>query len=211
MTEHQDIEQSAAVVLIDDDEDFANGMQVLCASEDIVAEVFLSAQSFLEADRFGQPLCVVLDYQMPEIDGVELHRRIAEVAPYASVIMLTGFGDVPLAVQSMKHGALDFLEKPIDTDEVLAAIRKGMAQTTAAYQDHLAGLSAAERLGRLTERERQIFDLIARGQPNKLIAVELDVSIKTVEKHRSQLMRRLGIFGMAEVLKLARAADTGSS
>jgi two-component system response regulator FixJ len=146
--------------------------------------------------------CLLLDLRMPDMDGLELQARLLAGGVRLPVIVVTGHGDVPTAVQAMKAGAFDFIEKPIYEQRLLAAIDAAFQKRAFTAPDHEA-MQAAQRMATLSPRERQVLEGIVAGKPNKVIAHELDISVRTVEVHRTRLLVRLGTHSMADAIRTA--------
>lgn len=187
--------------VIDDDRDMRVSLRMLLQEDAIEARPFLSAQDFLDSLDELRPGPILLDVRMPVMDGIELLQALAERAVRWPVIMMTGHAEVPLAVKAMKLGALDFLEKPFPHSELSALMARAFDLVDAQAQDGSLA-EARERLERLTPRERQILDAVARGLSNKEIGLELDISHRTVEMHRGRMMRRLGARRLSDVIAL---------
>jgi two-component system, LuxR family, response regulator FixJ len=151
----------------------------------------------------------VLDIRIPAIDGREVQRQLAERGIGIPIIMLTGHGDVSLAVRAIKAGAIEFLEKPFDRTSLLTAIDQAFAHARHSKRSKIDAADAATRLRVLTARERDVLDGMVQGQPNKLIAYELSIAIRTVEVHRANLMTKLGCRSLSDVLRIAFATGVG--
>jgi two-component system response regulator FixJ len=164
-----------------------------------------TAQAVLDDAATLSSGCILLDLQMPGMDGIELLGRLGELGVDLPVIVVTGHGDVPTAVRAMKAGAVDFIEKPIDEDLLLGTINAVLAENKPSARDHEAA-RAVEQMGRLSPRERQVLDAIAVGRPNKLIAYDLGLSVRTVEVHRAHMLDRLGVRNIAEAIRIALMA-----
>lgn len=174
-----------------------------------MVETYASGTTFLKAVSRATTGCVLLDVRMPEIDGLEVQRRLAEVGIALPVIMLTGHGDVALAVRAIKAGALEFLEKPFERTSLLTAIDGALAQSGRNDRAQLAEADAVIRLAALTSRERDVLDGMVLGRPNKLIAYDLGIATRTVEVHRANLMEKLSARSLSDVLRIAFAAGLG--
>jgi two-component system response regulator FixJ len=149
---------------------------------------------------------MLLDLQMPGMDGLELLARLSELNIELPVIVVTGHGDVPTAVKAMKAGALDFIEKPIDEAQLFTAVEAALAEKKPAAR-HRAVTRATEQMALLSPRERQVLEAIAVGRPNKLIAFDLGISVRTVEVHRAHMLDRLGVRNIAEAIRIAVIAS----
>lgn len=196
------------VLMVDDDEAMRGSVGYLLASVGIACEAFASAEAFLRSPHLRPPLrpgCVLLDVRMPGMSGIELLRHLREQGCKRPVIMITGHGDVPLAVAALKGGAEDFIEKPWKDqtllDAVNAAIRKCRDVLTRS-----AGREAVEaRLAQLSRREREVLTLVLDGRQNKEIAAAMSISVKTVEGHRQMVMEKMGARSVAELARLMLA------
>jgi two-component system response regulator FixJ len=190
--------------IIDDDREMRMSLRLLLQGSDIAARPFLSATDFLDELASLKPAPILLDLRMPGMDGIALLEILAERSLGWPVIMMTGHAEVPLAVKAMKLGALDFLEKPFSYGDLTAGMKRAFLLLE--EQAKKTGLSEARaRLERLTRRERQILTAVANGLSNKEIALALALSHRTVEMHRSRMMRRLGARRLSEVIALAAA------
>jgi two-component system response regulator FixJ len=185
--------------VIDDDRDMRVSLRMLLQEDGIQARPFLSAADFLDEAADLRPGPILLDVRMPVMDGLQLLEALAERDVRWPVIMMTGHAEVPLAVRAMKLGALDFLEKPFPHEELSTLMARAFDLLDAQARE--TGIPR-ERLERLTPRERQILDGLARGLSNKEIGAELDLSHRTVEMHRGRMMRRLGARRLSDVLAL---------
>lgn len=185
------------VYLVDDDADIRAALGLFLKASGFTVEVFASAGDFLAATPPDAKGCLIADVRMPGMDGLELQRVVTQRYPHLAVIIMTGHGDVPLAVRAMRAGAVDFLEKPLNNNQLLASIA---AARTAAPR-----LSTAF-LDRLTPRERDVFDLMVQGHPSKMIAHRLGVSPRTVEAHRLHVMEKSKARNIAELVRLSLSA-----
>ena len=196
------------VHVVDDDEAVRRSLAYLLRTAGHVVYTWASGEAFLAGMTAG-PACVLLDVRMPGIDGPEVQRQLAARGLALPVIVMTGHGDIATAVQAMKAGAIDFLEKPFES----ATLRKALAtaaERLATADSHQAQLAEAEaRLHILTPREREVLDGLARGLPNKTIAWDLGISARTVEVHRANVMNKLGLPTLSDVLRIAFAAGMG--
>lgn len=210
----------SSVYVIDDDESVRRSLVILLRSAGIQAQDYADAITFLRdltrlASKHG---CVVTDVRMPEMDGLELLQRIRESDISLPVIVMTGHGDVRMAVQAMKMGAFDFIEKPFETPAVLAAV--GAALNSNANQDRaersgsdrrlIMATEAAEKIASLSPRERDVLNLLLEGKQNKTIAQELGLSPRTIEMHRARMMERLGARSLSEAVRHAIRAEFAS-
>ena len=196
-------EEQSVIFVIDDDPSMRDALEDLLRSIDLDVRVFKSTQEFLASGRPDVPGCLVLDVRIPGQGGLDLQRALAASGIDLPIVFITGHGDIPMAVQAIKAGAIDFLTKPFRDQELLDAIQAGVEQDRARRRD--AGLMAElrKRLDTLTPRERQIMALVASGQPNKQIAAELEISEATVKFHRGQVMRKMQAKSLPELVRMA--------
>ena len=192
---------SRVVYVVDDDEAFRDSLRWLLESAGYRVAMFPSAERFLAAPRSGDAICLLLDVRMAGLSGIELQAELNRRGEELPIIFLTGHGDVPMAVEAVKKGAVDFIEKPFANTRLLALIERVAAIEAPARQERAQRLSAAARLGSLTEREREVIERVAVGRRNRQIAVELGISVKTVEAHRARAMEKLGASSIAEVVR----------
>ncbi len=196
----------AIVYVVDDDGDVRESVGVLLGSAGFTVEEFTSAKAFLAAYVERPNCCLVSDIRMPEMDGLELQAALAGRKAGIPVIFMTGHGDVPLAVRAMKGGATDFLEKPFDDERLIASVRRALAGSRVGGEVMAGAGEAAARLSLLTGREREVLLLLSSGHANKVVAHKLDISPRTVEVHRANLMRKLEARNLADLVRLAVAA-----
>jgi len=196
-------EEQSVIFVIDDDPSMRDALEDLLRSIDLDVRVFKSTQEFLASGRPDVPGCLVLDVRIPGQGGLNLQQALAASGIDLPIVFITGHGDIPMAVQAIKAGAIDFLTKPFRDQELLDAIQAGVEQDRARRRD--AGLMAElrKRLDTLTPRERQIMALVASGQPNKQIAAELEISEATVKFHRGQVMRKMQAKSLPELVRMA--------
>ncbi len=199
------------VYLVDDDSELLTALQRLLESAGLQSAAFASAQAFLQSHDRVAPGCLVLDLSMPGVDGLALQRELARRGSPLPIVFLSGRGDIPATVQAMKHGATDFLTKPVDDTELLAAIEEALATDRQRRQGHAERDRIAASLSALTERERQVLEQVVAGRLNKQIAAELGTVEKTIKFHRANLMRKLGVRSVAELVKLAERAGIGTT
>ncbi len=190
------------VFVVDDDDGVRRGLSLLLSSVGLKVETFPGAQEFLHAFDPARPGCLVLDVRMPGMSGLELQERLKAEHIDIPIIILTGHGDVPMAVRAVQTGAVDFIEKPFREQMLLDRIQQAMAQD-GENRAKFARLEASkERLSRLTEREREVLKLVVAGRHNKTIAEELGVTVKTIEFHRSKIMEKTNAVSVAELVRL---------
>jgi two-component system, LuxR family, response regulator FixJ len=204
--------EGAAVHVIDDDEAVRHSLAFLLEAAGLAVRTYDSAPPFLRVAAGLRAGCVLTDVRMPDMDGLALQRRLLEMGVRLPVIVMTGHGDVPIAVQALKAGAADFIEKPFDDDALLAAVHAALAADRRDREREAEAERIAARLARLTPRERQVFDRLVAGQQNKAIAHDLGASPRTVEVHRARVMEKMGARGLPELVRMALgAAGDGSA
>lgn len=196
-------------VFIIDDEAMRHSLLLLLRSEGIRARAFVSAGDFLANLPDEKSACIITDIRMPQINGVELIERLKALhGPAWPIIAVTGHGDVPLAVQLMKAGIADFIEKPFDPNRILEAVRACIDQMSGAEVDRDIKETITARIATLTPRERQVFDALIEGNSNKMIAIALEISPRTVEIFRAKLMQKMQAHSLPELVRMGmRAAE----
>jgi FixJ family two-component response regulator len=192
--------------LIDDDPSARQGLARLIRAAGHTVRLCTSAREFLDAGPPAGPGCLVLDVRMPEVSGLDLQERLAREDDPMPIIFITGHGDIPMSVQAMKQGAVDFLPKPVDRAQLLAAIELALQKDTAARQEREGRREIQRRLEQLTEREREVMQLVIRGWLNKQIAAGLGIAEPTVKIHRGRVMDKLGVASVAELILLVQQA-----
>lgn len=193
------------VHVIDDDSAMRDSLTFLLDTAGLEAKTYESAVDFLEAGE-PTPGCIVTDVRMPDMNGLELVRRLKEREVSLPVIMITGHGDVPLAVEAMKAGVLDFLEKPFDDEALLAAIRAALAATHDPAGQDEERRRFHELLEQLSPREKDVLRGVVAGKPNKVVAFELGISPRTVEVYRANVMTKTGAGSLSELVRMALLA-----
>ena len=197
----------ATVFIVDDDEPVRDAIGLLLTTIDIPHETFETAQTFLDSYENSREGCLVLDIRMPGISGLELQDRLIAMNAPIPIIFITGHGDIPMAVEAMKKGAVDFIRKPFRDQELLDRIHEALnedAENREKFED-LEGIR--QRLGTLTPREQEVFERVAAGQANKVVAIDLEISERTVEIHRSQVMRKTEARTLADLVKMKLLHD----
>ncbi len=201
---------NATVYIVDDDADVREAMAWLLRSRRLPSEVFDSAEAFeaalAERAPIGQPSCLLLDVRMPGMSGLALFDLLVARGATATlpVIFLTGHADVPTAVDAVKRGAFDFCEKPFSDNALVDRIEQALAQSAARLEEVRQREQVRQRLGELTERERDVMRLVVEGIPNKLIADQLDISVRTVEVHRARVFDKMQVKSAVELANLLR-------
>jgi two-component system, LuxR family, response regulator FixJ len=191
------------VHVIDDDADVRQSLAFLLSAAGLAVRVHESALAFLENLPEVREGCVVTDIRMPGMDGLELQRRLAQNKVRLPVIVMTGHGDVALAVEAMKAGAVDFIEKPFDDEVLLSAIRAALNRQARDSERDARAAAVQERIDRLSEREREVLDRLVAGKANKVIAYELGISPRTVEVYRANVMTKMQADSLSELVRMA--------
>lgn len=194
------------VHLVDDDEGVRRSAAFMLKTSGYRVQTYETGVALLKDVRSLEPGCILLDIRMPEMDGLEVQRALREAGCLLPVIIMTGHGDVPVAVQAMKAGAIDFLEKPFEKQTLLQALENGRTRLDKAAASSARAEEARDRLNVLTPRERDVLAGLVRGLPNKTIAYDLGISPRTVEIHRANLMDKLEVRSLSEALRIAFAA-----
>ncbi len=197
---------AASIYIIDDDEAIRDSLAIVLGALDWEVKTFGSAREFLERFDSAATGCVVADVRMPGMGGLELQARLAERCPEVPVIVMTGHGDVPMAVRAMKAGAADFIEKPFDAEALIERIRQVMERRRARGEAEVATTEMQTRLARLTARERDVLRHLLEGKPNKVVAHDLGISPRTVEIHRARVMEKMGTQNVSQLVRLVLSA-----
>jgi FixJ family two-component response regulator len=193
----------ATVLVVDDDVSVRRALERLMRSVGLTATTFASAQEFLQCELPLAPTCLVLDVRMPETSGLDLQNLLATTGFRIPIIFLTGHGTVPVSVQAMKAGAIDFLQKPCDDQTLLQAIYRALHQAQQAWSDEAERQMLHQRLQTLTPREHDVFTLVVTGRLNKQIAAALGLSEKTVKIHRARVMQKMHAVSLAELVRMS--------
>ncbi len=195
----------ATIFIVDDDADVRDSLRALLESADFGVADFSSAKAFLAAPvpRGG---CMIVDIRMPDMDGLELQEELVKRNVDIPVIVVTGHGDVPLAVKAMKAGVIDFIEKPYDDELLLDSVRRALATSSGQRRPLSVDPAIMSLIASLTPREREVLEHLIAGRPNKVIAFELGISPRTVEIHRAHLMEKMRVRSLPELVRVAVAA-----
>ena len=197
-----DAQNSHTVYVVDDDEAVRDAMSMLLNAAGITARSFSGGQEFLESYSVGDVGCLVLDMRMPGMSGFEVLDRLQEMQAPIPVIFVTGHGDIPMAVEAMRRGAVNFIRKPFGDEELLACVDEALDEDRQRRQHHQCLAEVRALVESLTPREKEVFERVAAGQANKVIAIELGISERTVEIHRSQVMHKTKSRSLAELVRL---------
>jgi len=195
-------EESPTVFIVDDDPAIRFAMQALMDSVNVQHEIYGSGDEFLEKVEEHRPGCLVLDIRMPGLGGLELQEELISRGSTLPIIFITGHGDVPMAVEAMQKGAVDFIQKPFRDQDLLDRVREALMTDRERREEQEKHAEVEKRLARLTNREREVFDLVVTGKPNKVIAYELGVSQRTVEIHRARVMEKMQAKSLADLVKM---------
>lgn len=198
----------AIVFVVDDDTAVRNAVKRLIRSLGFAVETFESAQAFLKHEPHDGPACLVLDIRMPGTSGIDLQKQLATAGIQIPIIFITGHGTIPMTVKAMKAGAMDFIEKPFEDQELIDAIHTAIAKSKQLRTEQAEIKSIIGRVESLTPREHEVFLLVASGMLNKQIAFELDISEKTVKVHRARVMHKMKSSSLADLVRMAE--KTGS-
>jgi len=199
------VSESLSVAVIDDDDLMRSGLSCLISSAGAEAVTFPSAEKFL-ADPICQTVdCALIDLRMPGLSGLELQEELGRVVPYLSVIFITGHATVPISVEAMKAGAVDFLEKPIRDEALLAAIPRAARRSRSLRKSLEQRNQFQKRYEVLTPRQRQVFTMVTSGMLNKQIAYELGATEKTIKVHRARVMEKMGASSLADLVRMAES------
>ncbi|MCP3418735.1 response regulator [Bradyrhizobium brasilense] len=190
------------VLIVDDDERIREALSELLASHGVETATFASAGAYIDAGKPDVPACLVLDVELPDINGLDLQRQIAQ-GDHPPIVFITGHGDIPSSVSAIKHGALDFLTKPFSDDDVMAAIRAAIDQDRVRRADRAELSGLRQRYLSLTPRERDVLPLVVSGLMNKQAAAELGISEVTLQIHRRNVMQKMAAASLADLVRSA--------
>jgi len=196
-------EGGSTVFIVDDDESVSRALRRLLLSAGYSVEAFTSAEDFLKNCRSKEPACLVLDVQMPGLNGLELQERLAAAEIDVPIVFITGHGDIPMTVRAMKAGAINFIPKPFDDEDLLIAVREGHARAVRERKQRLESDESLRRFETLTPREREVFSMVVTGMLNKQVGYDLNISEKTVKVHRARVMEKMKVGSLADLVRLA--------
>lgn len=192
----------ATIHIVDDDRAVRKSLKLLINSTGMRAQEYENGQEFLDSYEPCRPECLLLDLRMPGMDGLSLQRELRNRGIDIPTVFLSGHGDIPIAVRALREGALDFVEKPFDNDHLIDRLRVCVAASVERERSRVDRREAEKRLAALSDRERQIVDMLVEGKISKVIAAELDISPRTVESHRARIMKKLGVESLSDIFKL---------
>ncbi|MFK8029489.1 MAG: response regulator transcription factor [Gammaproteobacteria bacterium] len=196
MTEEQ------AVYIVDNDAGVRTSLSMLLESENLRHKVYASAAAFLTEIEKGTRGCLILDIRMPDMNGLQLQLELQKQNIFIPIIFVSGHGDIAIAVRAMRHGALDFISKPYSEEQLLGSIRSALAFEAQKQKRLIDHEELLLRMHTLSKREREVFELVSEGLSNKLAARRLDVSERTIECHRSQVIKKMGAHSLAELVRM---------
>jgi len=199
------------VFVVDDDQAVRESLALLVQSVGIEAETFASAREFLDTYRPDQRGCLITDIRMPGMSGLELQEQLSSDGVRIPVIVLTGHGDVPAAVRALKGGAVDFVEKPFNPQALLDLVQQAIAKDAQIRELADQEAAVAERMSLLTPREHEVMTLVVVGKANKVIAIELSISERTVELHRGRIMKKMQARSLAELMRAVLPQNHGAN
>ena len=190
----------ATVFVMDDDQAVRESMHILMESVNLAVATYANAEDFLESYDVSRPGCAVLDVRLPGMSGLELQGRLSRYEPVLPIIMISGYGEVPSAVRAIKHGALDFIEKPVDGQYLLDRVHEAIERDADNRREYAMRSEIIRHVESLTPREREVMGMVTAGMANKNIAAALDRSQKTIEIHRANMMKKMGAGSLAELV-----------
>ena len=191
------------VFIVDDDDNVRRALEILIRSVGLEVEAFASGQEFLRRDPPDRPACLVADVRMPGMSGLELQQELARAGLSMPIIFMTGHGTVPMSVRAMKAGAVDFLQKPVDEQQLLDVIHQALERGAREKEELARRAEIQAHLDTLTAREREVFELVVTGMLNKQIAAELGASEKTIKVHRARVMQKMQADSLADLVRMA--------
>lgn len=205
------MDDKQTVFVVDDDEGVRDGLSLLLETVGQSCKLFASAHEFLDSFEDGTGGCLVLDIRMPRMTGLDLQKKLIDMGSKLPVIFITGHGDIPMAVEAMRRGAVDFIRKPFREHDLLDRINEALAVDDTARKQALNRSVIEEKLSSLSEREREVFERVADGEMNKVIAADLGISERTVEVHRGAMMKKLNVKTLAQLVRLKIEAELSAA
>ncbi|MBC8869071.1 MAG: response regulator transcription factor [Planctomycetes bacterium] len=196
------MQNEATIFLVDDDTAALDSLSWLLESAGFDVETYNSAVEYLNAHDPQKPGCLVLDVCMPGMDGLELQEKLVAIGQRIPIVFVSGHGDVPMSVQAMKAGATDFLEKPVDGQLLLRVVRRALAKDLKRREQEPNRAEIEKRMDRISRREREVMELLYAGKSMKKIALDLEITVQTVAKHRTQVLEKMEVEGDAELVRL---------
>lgn len=200
----------AKVYIIDDDPGMRDSLEFLLETRGYRVAVFPNARAFLDAGYGEEAGCALVDVRLPDMTGLELQQHLLDRQTHLRLVVITGHGDVAMAVSAMKAGAIDFIEKPLSEDALITSIERALEASRHAASRSSKAPRENDPLGALTGREREVFDQLTTGNPHKVIAYQLQISPRTVEVHRARIMQKLGARNLADLVRLKIASEDGT-
>lgn len=201
--------EAPCIFVVDDEWSVRTSLATLLESEGYIVETFASADEYLARELHLGPACLVLDVLLPGLDGLALQRQLAERGRMEQIVFITGHGDISMGIQAMKSGAIDFLPKPFEDEALLSAVAQALAHSAENWQNQEQVAQIRARIATLTPREFEVFHLVIAGLLNKQIAAELGAALRTIKTHRGRVMRKLGVYSVAELVRLAQKIGVG--
>jgi len=202
------MDKQETVFVVDDDEGIREGLSLLLETVGQPYELYSSATEFLNAYDASKGGCLVLDIRMPRMSGLELQEKLNEQGSQLPIIFITGHGDIQMAVEAMRRGALDFIRKPFREQDLLDRINEALASDASKRENIAERQHLLEKVTTLSEREREVFHRVAVGDMNKMIAQDLGISVRTVEVYRSQIMKKLDVRTLAQLVRIKIKVET---
>jgi FixJ family two-component response regulator len=197
-------ERERHVFVIDDDDSVRTSLATLLESDGYSVDSFVSAAEFLARAPNVGPACLVLDVRLPGLDGLALQRQLTERGRREQIVFITGYGDIPMGIQAMKRGAVDFLPKPFEDQALLNAVAQALGRSADSFREREEVAQIRTRIATLTSREFEVFRLVITGLLNKQIASELGSALRTIKTHRGRMMHKLGVQSVADLVRLAQ-------
>lgn len=196
---------NSAIYIVDDHDAVRDSLAALLESAGLSVEVYSCGQDFLQALNPSRHGCLLLDLRLPDMTGIEVQQKLSDMGARLNTIMISGYGDIPLAVKAIKAGAVDFIEKPCSDNVILDCVNRALAVAERAREEEATSDDLAVRLTLLTPREREVLEALVSGQPNKVIAHLLGISPRTVEIHRARVMQKMEAKSLSHLVRMALA------